>query len=346
MIRTHRARRERESRAGEGAAQVVVGVAVAAGKLRAGQTENLPHLGGRPTPPQQIARDPAVHDAPVGLGEALADVPSLHTGLIEFGGNGGGDRIVKRRGRWRRRYQGAGRAQQGFSLQRHNGLRADDLDPGGVAAPCAPRGLLVGEAGESAQVTPVGAGRIATISRRQELAGGAGQRRFQRRGAETNPGLQMSGAGLQDHAGVMSVGVHGGDGRRPCVIQIDKDVASILVASVGLHIDVTAFAVAHAQEADGSRRGQLFGSPEPFAGERPPSLVVNQANQIEVVGHGCQLSANGLQGEKETVVFHDRNIAVETNRRTMNFQRTANCVLTVCLSRGGRRNAEFRHQWR
>jgi hypothetical protein len=50
------------------------------------------------------------------------------------------------------------------------------------------------------------------------------------------------------------------------------------------------------------------------------------------------LSANGLQGEKETAVFHDRNFVVGTNRRTMNFQRTANCVLTVCLSRGGRRN--------
>ncbi|HZP24707.1 MAG TPA: hypothetical protein VFB04_14765, partial [Terriglobales bacterium] len=44
-----------------------------------------------------------------------------------------------------------------------------------------------------------------------------------------------------------------------------------------------------------------------------------------------------MQGEKETVVFHDRNIAVGTDRRTMNFQGTANSVLIVCLSRGGRR---------
>jgi hypothetical protein len=48
------------------------------------------------------------------------------------------------------------------------------------------------------------------------------------------------------------------------------------------------------------------------------------------------LTANGVPSEKETAVFHDRNFAVGINRRTMNFQRTANCVLTVCLSRGGR----------
>jgi hypothetical protein len=48
------------------------------------------------------------------------------------------------------------------------------------------------------------------------------------------------------------------------------------------------------------------------------------------------LSANGLPGEKETAAFHGRNFAVGTNRRTMNVQRTANSVLTVCLSRGGR----------
>jgi hypothetical protein len=29
------------------------------------------------------------------------------------------------------------------------------------------------------------------------------------------------------------------------------------------------------------------------------------------------------------MVVHDRNCAVETNRRTMNFQRTVRCALTV-----------------
>ena len=126
MIGAHRARRERESCAGDGAAQVVVGVAVAAGKVRAGEPENFPHLGGSPTLPQQMSRDPTIDNAPVRLGKALTDMPSLHTSLVEFGryrrGNGGGDRIVKRCGgvegerrRWRR--QGACQLQQGFGLR-------------------------------------------------------------------------------------------------------------------------------------------------------------------------------------------------------------------------------------
>src|SRR5581483_2345425 len=131
--------------------------AVAAGKVRTGEPENFVNLGGSPTLPQQMPRDPAIDDAPIGSGEALADVPSLHTVLIEFGGNrrgnGDGDRIVKRCGgvegeRWRWRRQRARRLQQGWGLRRHTGLRADDLDPRGVAARGAPRGLLIGETGE------------------------------------------------------------------------------------------------------------------------------------------------------------------------------------------------------
>jgi hypothetical protein len=64
---------------------------------------------------------------------------------------------------------------------------------------------------------------------------------------------------------------------------------------------------------------------------------MNQANKVQIIGHGGEMCANGVQSDKETAVFHNRNLEAETNRRTMNFQRTANCVLTVCLNRGGRR---------
>src|SRR6266702_4004481 len=129
---------------------------------------------------------------------------------------------------------------------------------------------------------------------------------------------------------------HGSDRRRLRTIQVDENVAGVMVVGVGLHIDVAAFAVARAQEAHRGGTSQLLGCPKPFARERLPGPVMNQADQEQLIGHGGKLSANGPQGEKETAVFHDRNFAVETNRRTMNFQRTANCVLTVCLSPGGR----------
>ena len=85
MIGPHSAPGGRKSRAGDGAAQVVVGVAVAAGKLRAGEPENFVYLGGSPTSGQQASGDPQVDDAPVGLREAIADVPARHTIPIDFG---------------------------------------------------------------------------------------------------------------------------------------------------------------------------------------------------------------------------------------------------------------------
>src|SRR5439155_2838788 len=81
---------------------------------------------------------------------------------------------------------------------------------------------------------------------------------------------------------------------------------------------------------------QLVCCPKSFTRKGPPRLVVNQADQVQLVRHRCELPANGLQSKKESVVVHDRHFAVETDRRTMNLQRTANCVLTVCLSPGGK----------
>jgi ribosomal protein L32 len=51
------------------------------------------------------------------------------------------------------------------------------------------------------------------------------------------------------------------------------------------------------------------------------------------VGHRRELATDGMPSQKESTV-HDRNFAIETTRRTMNFQRTANSVLTVCLTSG------------
>ena len=131
---------------------------------------------------------------------------------------------------------------------------------------------------------------------------------------------------------------HDGDRRRPGTIQIDENVACVSVAGEGLHVDVASLAVAGAQKPDSGRATQLLRGPQPLARKCLPRLLVNQSNQVQLAGHGGELPANGLQSEKETAVVHDRNFGVEPNRRTMNFQRTANCVLSVYLSRGGRFN--------
>ena len=188
MSRTHRARGERESRAGDGAAQVVVRVAVAAGKLGAGEPEYFLHLGGGPMSREQVPGDPPINNAPVGLGEALADVPAFHASPINLHrhrrGDGGWDRTFPFRvdaggRRGMRRCPSSGRSQQCLSSGRQAGLCADDLHPGAVAARRAASGLLIGETGEPAQVTPVGAGQIASIVCSQQFASGRRHRQLQ-----------------------------------------------------------------------------------------------------------------------------------------------------------------------
>jgi hypothetical protein len=49
-----------------------------------------------------------------------------------------------------------------------------------------------------------------------------------------------------------------------------------------------------------------------------------------------------LPCQKQSAVFHDRNLVIETNRRSMLSQRTANSVLTDCLNPGGRPSCQWR----
>src|SRR5215470_7668081 len=71
--------------ASQGAAQIIGGVAVAAGKSRAAQLQNLVDVGSRHAACQQSASDPQVQDAPVRLGESLCNVPAPHPGLVDLG---------------------------------------------------------------------------------------------------------------------------------------------------------------------------------------------------------------------------------------------------------------------
>ena len=134
----------------------------------------------------------------------------------------------------------------------------------------------------------------------------------------------------------MSVGAHDLHDRWVGTIQIDENVACVLVSGVGLNIDVAPLAVAGAQKADGSGSHQLGCCPKSFSRKRATCLVVNQTDQIQLVGHRREMPTNGLPSQKKSTVVHDRNCAIEATRRTMNPQRTASSVLTVCLTSGGR----------
>ncbi len=83
-------------------------------------------------------------------------------------------------------------------------------------------------------------------------------------------------------------------------------------------------------------------------GVRLQGLSIRQGayGGLELVGHRRELPANRLHADEKSTVVHDRHSAIATNRRTMDFRQTANRLLTVCLSQGGRRTLTLnRFQW-
>ncbi len=331
--------------AGKGTAEVVIRIAVSPGKKGTGEPKNRVDSSLRSSPRQQMPGDPQIHDAPVRLGKAFENAPALHTSPVDGGGLRHFDwvRLIgcgvdeERRDRvgwWWCIVPDT--VQQRLGVWRQAGTGVHDSHPRSVPVGGASCGLLVGEAGEAPQVPPVRAGRIAAIQVRQALAGGGRHRRFQRRGAEANPSLQTAGAGLQHYARIMPVGTHGLHDLRTGAIQVDQNVTSVLVSGVGLNVDIESLAVADAQKPNAGCIPQLRLRPKSFSGKRSPCLMVNQTQQIQLVRHSRNLASDGVPGQKESAVVHHRNLAIATTRRTMIFQRTANSVLTFCLSPGGR----------
>src|SRR5437879_12495982 len=71
-----------KSRARHGAAQVVIGITVAAGKVWAAKPENVLDLGGRGALRKELPGDPKIEDAPVRLRKPLCIVPPLHLAWV------------------------------------------------------------------------------------------------------------------------------------------------------------------------------------------------------------------------------------------------------------------------
>ena len=74
----------------------------------------------------------------------------------------------------------------------------------------------------------------------------------------------------------MSVGAHEVHDHRISAIQVDENIACVLVSGVGLDVYIAPLAVADAQKPDGSCTHQLGRRPKPLSGERTTGSVVNQ----------------------------------------------------------------------
>lgn len=86
------------------------------------------------------------------------------------------------------------------------------------------------------------------------------------------------------------------------MIQVHQDIAGIALLRIGLNVYVTAFPVAHAQEPRCSWMGELGRGPQPLSGKSSSGLVVDQADEIEIVGHSRDLAAHSPQGPIESTV--------------------------------------------
>src|SRR6516162_9393473 len=161
--------------------------------------------------------------------------------------------------------------------------------------------LLIGEPRQSSQVAPVGAGQISAIGMRQVLADRGSHGGFQRKRTYVNPRLQMTGAGLQHHARLVSMGPHGLEDRWRNPVQIQQNVAGVSAFCIGMDVDITPLAVTNAQEPDGGRIPQLGGGPQSFAREWPSAGVVDQTNQEQIMRHCLQLTADRVQREPQSV---------------------------------------------
>src|SRR5450755_3634765 len=312
----------------EGAAEVVIWMGVLSWKSwTAAPQDGCDLWGGRITQ-EQFLGDPFIGDAPVGLGEALRNPEPVQPMFIDVrrAGDGCGmnhgmsQPVCAGRLAGRGRPPGTvrcpqragvtaqavlGRFQQSCALGRQTGMGVQHPDPRRGAAPVASLGFLVSEAGQAAQMTPIGAGQVAAVEVGQLSPDLTGCRWRNGHGTHSNPGLEIAGTGLKYHTRVVSLCAHGFDDGWTGAIQIDEDVARIALFRVGVKVHVAALPVADAQKSNGGGMRQLRSRPQPLSGECPSGLGVNETDEIEVVRHGRKLPAYGLYGEIGSAVEHD-----------------------------------------
>ncbi|HVN83113.1 MAG TPA: hypothetical protein VMW38_29285 [Terriglobia bacterium] len=301
----------------ERATQVILGIGVTTGKARAAPTQQLRDGRYGYSLSQQLLSDPLVGNTPIGVRKSLWNPQPLQPSLIDVAGRRGGTRCGDHpfagERTWQRSGSGDGGGASYLSLggldqQRAVGsqpnLRLHDLHPGGVSVALTPEGFLISEPGQPSQMTPVGAGQVATIDKGQPSGDGGGYGRFQADRTDLNPGLEVAGAGLEHHARLMAIGTHQFECGRVGVVQIQQDVPGIPVVSIRLNVHVTAFTIANAQESYRRLLAQLGGRPESFAWECSSGGVVNQSNQIEIMRHRRELSSNAAQREEQATIKH------------------------------------------
>src|SRR5215831_11829265 len=307
----------------ERAAQVIVGIGVQTREAGAAQAQHGLDLVGRETTAQQTLSDPEIGDAPIGGREALRNLQALQPAGVDGDGGSRGERVVNGSGRRRQTKCGSRRqALRWCGLEQSGGvggqerLSVEQFDPRRETIGLTACGFLVGEAGQSSAMAPIGAGGVCGIESSEVSGEGGSELRLQRGQADAEPGLQMAGAGAHNSARLMPVSAHSAEDGVVGAIEIEEDIASVAVTGEGVKEDVVTFAIAKSEKRDHSAACELRRGPDLVGGKWFTSQGVNQTNLIIIARHGGEMSAHGLQGEEESAI-HDRDSNIGSGYRSL-----------------------------
>ena len=294
MSRAHSAGRNRKSRLCQRASQIVHRVAMMAREIRASQTQDSFHLSWRYVHGEQFSGEPQIDDAPVNLGKAFLNMPTLHPGAINTRGS-----LHRHRARladvhaWihpmRRRHRGLlGEGlhcgmQQILGGTGQDDTRFDDFDPRSRTRGSTACEFLIREARQSSQVTPIGAGQIAAISVSQLLTDGCGYGRFQGSDADANPSLKMARASLQDHTRLMAIASHERKKLGSGVIQIEENIAGVAMLGIGQKINIIVPCGLHPTEESRSCSPVRDADPNSPASILPPMTNIGIGKFLQMV---------------------------------------------------------------
>lgn len=336
LSRAHSARcGNGKSRSCQRASQVVHRVAMTAGEIGASQADDSFYLSWRYVHGEQFSREPQIDDAPVNLRKAFLNLPTLQPGSINTRGalcchHGFLADVQARINPMRRRRRGLlcqglqGGTQQILGGAGQDGRGFDDFDPRSRTRRSTACEFLIREARQSSQVTPIGAGQIASIHVSQLLTDGGGYGRFQGSGAEANPSLQMARARLQDHTRLMAMAAHERKNRGSGVIQVQKNIAGVAMLGIGQEINIMTLQVACAEKAHHRSARQQTRIPNPFSWTRFSGEAMNHADEIEIARHGRELTAHGVPGQKKSAIAHGHENAIEASRDYNDFSANGN----------------------
>src|ERR1700730_14113263 len=160
---------------------------------------------------------------------------------------------------------------------------------------------------------------------------------FKRRDCKDNTSCSAGLKNLPDSAlpRRTAVSTHAGKDIGRGVIEVNQNVAGVVLLGIGQKIDVITLLVTCAQKAHHRSTYQLTRIPHSFSWTRLACDAVNQADEVESIRHGRELAADSIPGKKESAIEHGDENAIEAPRNYNEVSVNGNNPLnSVSQSRG------------